>query len=160
MIKYHSSLIFTNNKIFSNEVELFVNLRRTTFSLDFLYSSETHFQLVDSKQKCCMIFLGAKQPRNYIVFSSEVYVRTLTNETVLTSNDLLCMSGEYGLSTMHKEHNLFLDSGINFIRAFDFDMCKVLSAFSLVSLLENFVSNVDYLPETFKIINKPYLEYR
>ena len=57
LIKYHFSLIFSNNIIFSNEVGLlFVKSRRMRFSLDVLYLSEIHFQLVDSKQNCCMIF--------------------------------------------------------------------------------------------------------
>ena len=56
-IKYQFSL--TNNKISGNEVELsFVNSRRMRFSLDVLHSSETHFQVVDSKQNCSMIFFS------------------------------------------------------------------------------------------------------
>ena len=38
-------------------------------------------------------------------------------------------------------------------------MCKLLSAYPFVSMYEKFVPNVDYSPDTFKIINKPYLEY-
>ena len=46
-IRYHFSLIFSNNKIFSNEIELlFVKARRMRFNLEVLYSSGTYFQLV------------------------------------------------------------------------------------------------------------------
>ena len=68
------------------------------------------------------------------------------------------MSGEYGLSTMREKCNLFLNSGANFIRGFYFDICKLLRAGTFVYMYENFVLNVDYFAETFKIINKPYSE--
>ena len=106
-----------------------------------------------------MIFLAGKNPCDIIVFLSEVYVRILTNQIASISNDLLCMSGEYSLSTKLEKRHLFLDSGVNFIRAFYFDMCKLLNVFPFVSLYEKFVRNDDYLPKTFKIINKAYLEY-
>ena len=94
-IKYHFSLIFSNNKIFSNEIELlFVKVRRMRFNLEVLYSSETNFQLVDSKQNRCMYFLAVKQPCDVVVFLSEVYVRILTNQIVSISNYIFCMSGE------------------------------------------------------------------
>ena len=38
------------------------------FNLDILYSSETQFQLVDSKQNHCMYLLAAMQPCDIIVF--------------------------------------------------------------------------------------------
>ena len=98
----------------------------------------------------------AKQPCDIIVFLSEVYVRNLTNQIVSISNDLLCMSGEYGLSTRHTKRNLFVDSGINFIVGFYFDMCKLLTAYPFVDMYEKFVPNVNYLTEAFKIINKSY----
>ena len=131
-IKYHFSLIFSSNKMFSNEVELFfVKSRRTRFSLDVLYLSETYFQLVDSKQNRRMIYLVAKQPCGIINFLSEVYVRILTNQIVSISNDLLFMSGKYGLSTRHTKRDLFLDSGANFICGFYFNMCKLLTLFRM-----------------------------
>ena len=160
LTKYHSSMVFSNNDIFSNEIELlFVKSRRMRFNLDVLYSFETYFQLVDSKQNRCMNFLVVKQPCDIIVSLSEVYVRILTNEIVSISNDLLCMSGEYGLSTICEKRNLFLDSSANFICGLYFDMCKLLRADTFVYMYEKFVPNVDYLVETLKIINKPYLEY-
>ena len=46
-IRYHFSLIFSNNKIFNNEIELlFVKATRMRFKLEVLHSSETYFQLV------------------------------------------------------------------------------------------------------------------
>ena len=97
----------------------------------------------------------AKQPCDIIVFLSEVYGRFLTNQILSISNDLLHMSGEYGLSTRHTKRNLF----VNFIGGFYFDMCKLLTAYPFVDMYEKFVPNVHYLTETFKIINKSYLEY-
>ena len=38
------------------------------FNLDILCSSETHFQLVGSKQNRCMYFLAAMQPCDFIAF--------------------------------------------------------------------------------------------
>ena len=38
------------------------------FDLDILYSSETHFQLLDSKQNRCISFLAAMRPCDIIVF--------------------------------------------------------------------------------------------
>ena len=88
-IKYHFSLIFSNNKIFSNEIELlFVKARRMRFNSKVLYSSETHFQLVNSKQNRCMYFLAVKQPCDIIFFLSEVYVRILINQIVSIFNDI------------------------------------------------------------------------
>ena len=107
-IKYHFSLICSNNKIFSNKVELLlVKLRRIKFSFDVLYSAETHFQLVDSKQNRCMIFLVSKQPCDIIVFLSEVYVGIFTNQIISISNDVLCVSGEYDLSTRRCSQVIF-----------------------------------------------------
>ena len=62
-----------------------------------------------------------------IVFLSEVYLRILTNQIVSISNNLLCLSGEYGLSKRCEKRELFLDSCANFIHTFYFDMCKLLS---------------------------------
>ena len=101
------------------------------FSLDVLYLSETYFQLIDSKQNRRMICLVAKQPCGIINFLSEVYVRILTNQIVSISNDLLFMSGKYGLSTRHTKRDLFLDSGANFICGFYFNMCKLLTLFRM-----------------------------
>ena len=129
------------------------------FSLDVLYLCETHFQFVDSKKNRCMIFLAAKQACDIIFFSSEVYVRILTNQIVSFSNDLLCISGEYGLSTRHTKLNLCLDSSANFICGFYFAMSKLLRVYPFVDMYEKFVPNFHYLPETFKIISKSYLEY-
>ena len=68
-IKYPFSLIFSNDKIFSNEIKLlFVKSRKMKFDLDILYSSETHFQLLDFKQNRCISFLAAMQPCDIIVF--------------------------------------------------------------------------------------------
>ena len=159
-IKYYFSLIFPNIKNFSNEIDLLcVRSRRMKFNLDILYSSETHSQLVVSEQNCYMNFLVVKQPCDIIIFLSEVYVRILTNQIVSISNDPLHMSGGYGLPTMCEKRNLFLDSGANFIRGFHFDMYKLLRGKTFVYMYENFVSNVDYFAETFKIINKLYLEH-
>ena len=52
------------------------------FNLDILYSSDSHIQLVDSKQNRCMYFMLVKQWYDIIVYLSEVYVRILTNELV------------------------------------------------------------------------------
>ena len=156
-IKHHFSPIFSNNKIFSNEIELlFVKSRNMRFNLDVMYSFDSHFQLVVSKQNCCMNFLVVKQPCDIIVSLSEVYVRI---RIVSISNDLLLMSGEYGLSKMCEKRNLFLNGSASFICGFYFDMCKLLRADNFVYMYEKFLPNVDYLAETFKIINKPYLQY-
>ena len=69
------------------------------------------------------------------------------------------MSGEYGLSTSCEKSNLFLDICANFIQCFYFDMCKLLRPGAFIYIYENFVPNVDHSVETFKIINKPYLEH-
>ena len=46
-IKYHFSLIFTNNKVFNKDTEsLFFKSRRMRFSLEVLNSFETHFQFL------------------------------------------------------------------------------------------------------------------
>ena len=58
------------------------------------------------------------------------------------SNDILHMLGKFGLSTLHEKRSMFLDSSAHFTHCFYFDL-----------------SNVDYSAESFKIINKPYLEY-
>ena len=159
-IKYDFSLIFSNNKIFSEEIELlFVQSRKTRFNLDVLYSSETHYKLVDSKQNRCMNFLVAKHPCDSMVFLSEVYVRILTNQVVSISNDLLRMPGKYDLTKYGlSKRNLFLDSCVIFIRCFCFDMCKLLRLSGFFHICENFAPNADYSAETFKIINKSYLE--
>ena len=159
-IKYHFSPIFSNNKIFSKEIELlFVKSRNMRFNLDVLYSFDTHFQLVVSKHNYCMNFLVVKQACDIILSLSECYVRILTNQIVSISNDLLLMSGEYGLSTMCEKRNLFLDSSASFICGFYFDMRKLLRADTFVYMYEKCLHNIDYLTETFKIINKPYLQY-
>ena len=103
-----------------------------------------------------MIFLAAKHSCDIIVSLSKVYVRILTNQIVSISNDLLCLSGEYSLSTMLEKRHLFLDNDVNFIRLFYFDMCQLSNAFPFVSLYEKFVPNDGYWPETYKIIKKPY----
>ena len=60
-IKHYFSLIFPNNKNFSNEIDLLcVRSRRMKFNLDILYSSETHSQLVVSEQNRYMNFLVVK----------------------------------------------------------------------------------------------------
>ena len=69
------------------------------------------------------------------------------------------MQGGYGLSTLRKKRNLFLDNGVNFIKYFYFNMCKLLSATTFVYMFEKFVPNVDYSIETFKIVKKSYLDY-
>ena len=161
-IKHYFSLIFSNNKIFSNEIELlFVQSGKTTFDLDVLYSSETHFKLVDSKQNLCMNVLVAKHPFDIIVFLSEVYVRILTSEVVSISNDLLHLPGNYDLIKYgSSKDDLFLDSCTNFICCFYFDMCRLLRPSGFVHMYENFAPNVDYSAKTFEIINKFYLEYQ
>ena len=159
-IKYHFPLIFTNDKNFNNEIVLlFAKSRRTRFNLDVLYSSNSHFQLVHSKQNCCMYFLVVKQPCDIVVYLSEVYVRILTNQIVSISNDLLSMSGEQNLSTIRDKCDMFVDSSVESICSFYFDMCKLLRPETFVYMYDNFVPNVDHSAETFKIINKSYLEY-
>ena len=107
------------------------------FILDVLYLFETYFQLVGSKQNRCMNFLVVKQPCDIIVSLSEVYVRILTNQIVSIFNDLLRIQ----------------------VSIFYFDMCKLLRADTFVCMCEKCLPNVAYSAETFKIINKPYLEY-
>ena len=46
----------------------FVKSRKMKFDLDILYSSETHFQLLDFKQNRCISFLAAMQPCDIIAF--------------------------------------------------------------------------------------------
>ena len=125
-IKYHFSLIFLKNKIFSDETELFVQSRKTRFNLDVLNLTERQFKLVNSKQNCCMSFLVAKHPCDIIFSVSEVCVRILINHVASFSNDLLTMSSDYGSSIMYEKRVLFLDSCANFIRCFSFDLCKLL----------------------------------
>ena len=115
--------------------------------------SETHFQFVDSKQNCCMIFLVTKQLCDIIVFLSEVDVRILTNQIVSISNDLSCISGEYSLSRRHTKCNLPFDSSANFIRGFYFNMCKLLRVYAFVDMYEK------SLWQMFKVINKSCLKY-
>ena len=125
-----------------------------------MYSSEKHFKLVDSKQNRCMNFLVAKHPCNVIAFLSEVYVKILTNQVVSISIDLLRMPGRYDLTNYgSSKRDLFLNSYFNFIRCFYFQMCKLLRPSGFFHMYEHFVSNINYLAETFSIINKSYLEY-
>ena len=150
-----------NNKVFRKEIELlFAQSRKMEFNLDVLYSSETHCRLLDSEQNRCMNFLFVKQPCDIIDYLSEVYVRILSNQIVLISNDLLHTSDgkketKYGTT----KQDLFLDSCANFIRCFYFDICELLRPSGFLHIYENFVPNVDYSAETFKILNKSYLEY-
>ena len=117
-------------------------------------------ELVHSKQNCCMNFLVAKHPCDIIVFLSEVYVRILSKQVVSISNDLLRLLSMYDLTKYGpSKHDFFLDSCVNFIRCFYFDMCKLLRPSDFFHLYENFAPNVDYSVETFKIINKSYLDY-
>ena len=125
-----------------------------------MYSSETHLKLVDSKQNRCMNFLVVKHPCDIIVFLSEVYVRILSNQVFLISNDVLRSPGKYGLAKYGpSKRDLLFDSCVNFICCFYFDMCKLLRLSGFFHIYENFAPNVDYSPETFKIINKSYLGY-
>ena len=58
-IRYHFYMIFLNNNIFCNEIEiLFLKSRKMRFNLDVLYSPKSHFELFDSKQNCCMYLLS------------------------------------------------------------------------------------------------------
>ena len=68
------------------------------------------------------------------------------------------MSRKYGLSIRCEKRNMFLNSCSNFIHCFYFDMCKLLRRGAFLYMYENFAPNVDYSAETFKVINKPYLE--
>ena len=75
------------------------------------------------------------------------------------SNDILHMLGKFGLSTLHEKRSMFLDSSAHFTHCFYFDLCKLLRLCAFLYMHERFMSNVDYSAESFKIINKPYLEY-
>ena len=106
-----------------------------------------------------MNFLVAKQPCDGIVFLSEVYVRILTNQVASISNDLLSMSSKKMTKFDSSERDLSLDLWVNFIHCFYFDMCKLLTPSGFFHIYESFAANVDYSAETFRIINKSYLEY-
>ena len=64
------------------------------------------------------------------------------------------MEIKYGLSTLREKLNPFLDNGVNFIKWFYFDMCKLLSAPTFVYMFEKFVPTVDYSIEKCKIVNR------
>ena len=161
LIKYSFSLIFWNNKTFINKIELlFIQSRRTRFNLNGLYSSETHFKFVGSKQNDCMDFLVVKHPCDIIVFLSEVYVRILTNQVISISNKLLHLPGKCDLTKYSSsKRDLFWDSCVNFFWCFHFDMCQLLRSSGFFHMYESFPPDVDYSAETFKIINKSYLKY-
>ena len=150
-IKYHFSLIFKNN-VFCKQIEsLFVQSRKLRFNSDVLYLSESHFRLVNSKQNCCMKVLVVKQPSDIIVSLSEVCVRILIDQVVSIFN----FPGKFDLTLFDSTtRDLFLDCCITFICFLYFDVCKLLRPSGL-----NFAPNVDYSAETFKIINKSYLDY-
>lgn len=66
-IKHHFSLIFTDNKIFSKEIELlFIQSRRMGLNFNILFLSETPYKLVDPKHIRSMNFLVIKQPCDII----------------------------------------------------------------------------------------------
>ena len=70
-----------------------------------------------------MNFLVAKHRCDIFVFLSDVYVRILTNQVASISNDLLRMPGKYDLTKCgSSKGDLFLDSCVNFIRCFYFDV--------------------------------------
>ena len=130
-------------------------MRKLRFNLVFLYSSENHFRLDDSKQNRCMNFLVVKQPCDILVSLSEVYVKILVNQIVLISN----FPGKYDLAKFDStKHDLFILKS-SFIRCFYFDVCKLLRLSGFIHIHKHFAPNVDYLTETFKIINKSYLDY-
>ena len=71
-VKYHFSYILVN-KFSSKEIEsLFTQERKISFKLDQLYSSKTHFELVNSMHNRCMSFLIMKKPSDFVVILSEV----------------------------------------------------------------------------------------
>ena len=100
-IKYHFSLVFTNDKNFNKEIELL-------FVQSFCLSLKAVI-LIDAKQNCCINFIIAKHQCEIVIFLSEVYLRILTNHLVSISNDIFCMKGEYGLLSLREKRDLLLD---------------------------------------------------
>ena len=66
-----------------------------SFKLDLLYSSKTHFELVNSTHNRCMNFYIVKKQSDFVVVLSEVCIRILLNIFYSISNDILKMSSEY-----------------------------------------------------------------
>ena len=94
-VKYHFSHILVN-KFNSEETEsLFTQGRKMSFKLDLLYSSKTHFELVNSTHNRCMNFYIVKKQSDFVVVLSEVCIRILLNIFYSISNDILKMSSEY-----------------------------------------------------------------
>ena len=56
------------------------------FTLDQLYFSKTHSDLVNSTQKRCMNILIVTSPSDFVIVLSEVYVRILLNIFYSISN--------------------------------------------------------------------------
>ena len=73
-VKYYFSHIFAN-KFSNKEIEsVFAQERKTTFKLDVLFSSENHYELLDSIQNRCMIFFVVVKNLADVIVLSEVYV--------------------------------------------------------------------------------------
>ena len=89
---------------------------------------------------------------------SEVSIEILINDIVFISNDSL-INGEYGLSGRKEKRAIILDSCVQFVKSFCFDVCKLFDANLFVFKYDKFERNVHYCVSTLKIVNKTYLDY-
>ena len=158
--EYHFSLILVN-KVNNKEIEsLFTPDRRMSFTFDVVYSSKTHFELVNSTHNRCMNFLIMKKPSDLAVVLSEVYIRILFNIFYKISNNTPNMPGEYKGRYSAERRELFLDYCVSFVRTFYFEnVCLLLKSASFLRICKDFEINYDYSGQNFKIINDSYLQY-
>ena len=158
-VEYHFSLIFVN-KFNNKDFELvFTQERRMSFKLDLLYSSKTHFGLVDSAQNRCMNFLIVKKPSDFVVVLSGVYVRILFNILYEISIDIRKTPGEYKGRDSAEWRELFLDYCVSFVRTFYFEnVCLLLHSVSFLRMYKDFEINCGYSDEN--IVLKKFEQYK
>ena len=131
-----------------------------TFKFDILYSSEKHYELVDSEHNCCMNFLIEKNPADLLVFLSEVYVRILINIFYSVSNDILQMPGRYKGRDVAEQHDLFSDYFVSFIcTSYIENVCPLLKPTCLLHMYKVFEIKYDYSGENLMIFNDSCLQY-
>ena len=103
-VKYHFSHILVN-KFNNKEIEsLFTQERKISFKLDLLYSSKTHFDLVNSNHNCCMNFLIVKKPSDlllyFLKFTLEFYLTYFTQFLTIYLKFQVCIREEIVLRSM------------------------------------------------------------
>ena len=152
--------VYTDN-LFSFHVEqLFSLCKKIYISLPCIWASQKYnSNVVSARVNRCMNVSLAKNSAEIIECYLEVLVRLLLSGLVHVGDSFLQMCKEFSHESDIKRKNLFLDYAIKGFKSFFNEYYRQLKVAIFLYMYKNFSPKSNYNPDSFKIINRHYLEF-